>query len=92
MVFLLPYLCLAIWQVASVRCHLFQKAAALSILFILVHSVVDYPLRTLAVAVPFIYFNAPLFHLGIRPKDRKSVRRIRVRHNGCDIQVSIEAP
>lgn len=91
-VLLLAYLCLVIWQVASVRYNLFQKAAALSILFILVHSVVDYPLRTLAVAVPFIYFNALLFHLGIRPKDRKSVRRIRVRHNGRDIQVPIEAP
>lgn len=91
-VLLLAYLGLVIWQVASARYNLFQKAAALSILFILVHSVVDYPLRTLAVAVPFIYFNALLFHLGIRPKDRKTVRRILVRHNGRDIQVPIEAP
>jgi len=86
------YLVLIVWQVASVRYNLFQKAAALSILFILVHSVVDYPLRTLAVAVPFVYFNALLFHLGIRPKDRKSVRRIRVRHNGRDMDVPIESP
>jgi len=91
-VLLLAYIALVMWQVASVRYNLFQKAAALSILFVLVHSVVDYPLRTLAVAVPFIYFNAVLFHLGIRPRDRKSVRRVRVRHNGREIQVPIEAP
>lgn len=92
LVLLLAYLALVVWHVASVRYNLFQKAAALSILFILVHSVVDYPLRTLAVAVPFIYFNALLFHLGIRPRDRKSVRRVRVRHNGREMLVPVEAP
>jgi O-antigen ligase len=91
-VLLLSYIGVVVWQVASVRYNLFQKAAALSILFILVHSVVDYPLRTLAVAVPFIYFNALLFHLGIRPKDRKTVRRVRVRHNGREMNIPIEAP
>lgn len=91
-ILLFAYLALVVWQVASVRYNLFQKAAALSILFILVHSVVDYPLRTMAVAVPFIYFNALLFHLGIRPKDRKTVRRVRVRHNGREMHIPIEAP
>jgi O-antigen ligase len=39
-----------------------QKAAALGISFILLHSLVDYPLRTMAIGVVFIYFNAMLFH------------------------------
>ncbi len=41
-----------------------QRAATLAILFILIHSVVDYPLRTLGVAVPFTLFLAFLFHRG----------------------------
>ncbi|MEX3011462.1 O-antigen ligase family protein [Hoeflea sp. TYP-13] len=41
-----------------------HKAVSLAILFVLVHSVVDYPLRTLAVAFPFSVCIGLLFHSG----------------------------
>lgn len=40
-------------------------ACALSILFLLVHSVVDYPLRTMAISISFCLLIALLFHRGI---------------------------
>ncbi|MCA0023539.1 O-antigen ligase family protein [Mesorhizobium sp. B2-2-4] len=41
-----------------------QKAAFLSVSFLLVHSLVDYPLRTAALAMTFAYLNAIVFHKG----------------------------
>lgn len=38
-----------------------QRLALLSILLVLVHSVVDYPLRTMAVAMSFAFFSSLLF-------------------------------
>lgn len=38
-----------------------QKLAMLSIIVILIHSIVDYPLRTMAVAMVFAFLNALLF-------------------------------
>ncbi len=38
-----------------------QKAAALGIFFVLIHSIVDYPLRTLSLGVVFVVLNAVLF-------------------------------
>ncbi|WP_345099249.1 O-antigen ligase family protein [Chelativorans composti] len=64
------YLCLLMAQIMQVRHNQFQKAAFLAILFVLAHSVVDYPLRTMAVAVAFVYFNAILFSLDLRPQGR----------------------
>lgn len=59
---LLAYLLLFIGRLLS-ELDGFQKAAALSIFFILLHSMVDYPLRTMAIGVIFVYLNAILFHL-----------------------------
>jgi len=64
------YLVLIFVQLLGVRHSHFHKAAFLSILFVLIHSVVDYPLRTMAVAVAFIYFNAILFHTALKPAGR----------------------
>ncbi|RWC32704.1 O-antigen ligase [Mesorhizobium sp.] len=41
-----------------------QKAAFLSVSFLLVHSLVDYPLRTAALAMTFAYMNGIIFHRG----------------------------
>lgn len=38
-----------------------QKAAALGVFFWLLHSTVDYPLRTMGVAVVFAFLNAVVF-------------------------------
>jgi len=45
-----------------------QRLALLSILVILLHSLVDYPLRTMAIAMTFAFFNALLFSdAGLKP-------------------------
>jgi O-antigen ligase len=41
-----------------------QKVAFLSVSFLLVHSLVDYPLRTAALAMTFAYMNGIIFHRG----------------------------
>lgn len=41
-----------------------QKAAFLSVSFLLVHSLVDYPLRTAALAMTFAYMNGIILHGG----------------------------
>jgi hypothetical protein len=48
-----------------------QRLALLSIVVILLHSLVDYPLRTMAVAMIFAFFNALFFaDVGMQsPKD-----------------------
>ncbi len=55
---------LLVWRVLQTIQWPLHKAATLAILFILIHSVVDYPLRTLGVAFPFALFTAFLFHRG----------------------------
>ncbi|RUZ85347.1 O-antigen ligase domain-containing protein, partial [Mesorhizobium sp. M7A.F.Ca.CA.001.14.1.1] len=42
-----------------------QKMAFLSVSFLLVHSLVDYPLRTAALAMTFAYMNGVIFHKGL---------------------------
>ncbi|WP_457936139.1 O-antigen ligase family protein [Mesorhizobium sp. 10J20-29] len=39
-----------------------SRAALLSIVFIMVHSLVDYPLRTMSIALSFAFLNAIYFH------------------------------
>lgn len=55
-----------IWQTLKWPLH---KAATLSIVFLLIHSVVDYPLRTLALAFSFAFFLGVLFHRGAEKSD-----------------------
>jgi hypothetical protein len=62
-------------------CNLLQKAAALAVLFILVHSIVDYPLRTMAVAVAFMFFHAILFHPDLPSPDQRVSSRRKVRRH-----------
>lgn len=61
-------------QFWRVRTDGLRKVAYLSILFLLLHSLVDYPLRTFALLMPFAYFNAILFHTGSFARAKTSRR------------------
>jgi O-antigen ligase len=67
-----------------------QRAAFLSIIFILLHSTVDYPLRTMAIAVTFALLNGIYFHRLplFPPLSRKNT--MAVEHNGETMLVPIE--
>lgn len=65
------YIALLVGRMLEIRLGAFQKAAALAICFLLVHSLVDYPLRTFALALSFAYFNAILFHAGFDAKQAR---------------------
>jgi O-antigen ligase len=58
------YLIFLLISYTRVRREPLQKAAFLSVSFLLVHSLVDYPLRTAALAMTFAYMNAIIFHRG----------------------------
>ncbi|MEM6460959.1 MAG: O-antigen ligase family protein [Pseudomonadota bacterium] len=70
------FLVLLVWRFLETIHLPLHKAATLSILFILVHSIVDYPLRTLALAFTFTMFVGFLFHRGPeaieKPKSKQS--------------------
>ncbi|MER8848745.1 MULTISPECIES: O-antigen ligase family protein [Mesorhizobium] len=57
---------------AVIRGEPLQKAAFLSLAFLLVHSLVDYPLRTAALAMTFACLNGIVFHRGFA--DRLNLR------------------
>lgn len=57
---------------AVIRGEPLQKAAFLSLAFLLVHSLVDYPLRTAALAMTFACLNGIVFHCGFA--DRLNLR------------------
>ncbi|MBZ9740964.1 O-antigen ligase family protein [Mesorhizobium sp. CO1-1-4] len=69
-----------------------QKAAFLSISFLLVHSLVDYPLRTAALAMTFAYLNAIVFHGGFanRLNQRNEMARAS-RHDDDNLLVPVRA-
>lgn len=73
---------LLVRQGALIRFNQFQKAALLGIVFLLIHSVVDYPLRTMALAVTFVWLNAVIFHTDFRAQSGMKKRSLAVRHNG----------
>jgi len=58
--------------------------AFLSILMVLMHSAVDYPLRTMAVAMVFAFFNALLF-------SDAETRRVHSMPNGKEEYLPAEA-
>ena len=75
------YIVLLGWSVVRAgRLNSMQKAALLGILFLMVHSLVDYPLRTLALSLLFAWLNALIF---AKPEKRKK-GRMRVRHKAGD--------
>ena len=66
-----------------------QRAALISIVFLLIHSLVDYPLRTMALAMTFAFLNGILFHTGLRPLAHKKENLLEVEHNGEKLLVPI---
>lgn len=69
-----------------------QRAAFLSIIFILLHSTIDYPLRTMAIAVTFALLNGIYFHRIPLFKPLSRDEAIEVQHNGETILVPIARP
>lgn len=75
----------------GIRRNPFQKAAFLSVSFLLIHSLVDYPLRTAALAMTFAYMNAIIFHRGFAERSSQKSQVIEIDHNGDKLFVPIEA-
>ncbi|WP_187972748.1 O-antigen ligase family protein [Aquibium microcysteis] len=69
-----------------------QRAAFLSIVFVLLHSSIDYPMRTMAIAVSFAMLNGIYFHRIplFRPPSRSET--LEVSHNGETLYAPIERP
>lgn len=82
------YLFLLLFAFAGIRRDSFQKAAFLSTAFLLVHSLVDYPLRTAALAMTFAYMNAIIFHRGNVERMQKP-ELLEVDHNGDKLFVPV---
>ncbi|TIT57614.1 MAG: O-antigen ligase domain-containing protein, partial [Mesorhizobium sp.] len=66
-----------------------QKAAFLSVSFLLIHSLVDYPLRTEALAMTFACMNAIIFHKGFADRLAQKNELIEIHHNGDKLFVPI---
>ncbi len=66
-----------------------HKAATLAILFLLIHSVVDYPLRTLSLMFSFAFFLGLLFHRGSEKTQRNEAGEAFVDLNGKKISVPL---
>lgn len=75
----------------GIRREPLQKAAFLSVSFLLVHSLVDYPLRTAALAMTFAYMNAIIFHRGFADRSSQKRALMEIDHNGDKLFVPIGA-
>lgn len=85
------YLLLLVSAFARNRREPLQRAAFLSVFFLLVHSLVDYPLRTMALAMTFAFMNAIIFHKGFADRPAKKANMVEVDHNGGKLLVPVEA-
>lgn len=83
------YFILLFSTLARARRDPLQKAAFLSVSFLLIHSLVDYPLRTEALAMTFAYMNAIIFHKGFAGRLRQKSETIEIDHNGDKLFVPI---
>ncbi|MER8785992.1 O-antigen ligase family protein [Mesorhizobium sp. M1006] len=84
------YFLLLVAALARGRRDPLQKAAFLSVSFLLIHSLVDYPLRTEALAITFAYMNAIIFHKGFAERLSRQSEMIEIDHNGDKLLVPIE--
>ncbi|NDV89428.1 hypothetical protein GTW51_22535 [Aurantimonas aggregata] len=64
----------------------FKRSAAIAIAIILIHSTVDYPIRTFAILLMFAVLNGVLFHQGKRVKMPRS-RTLPVLIDGQEVSV-----
>ncbi|MER9545627.1 O-antigen ligase family protein [Mesorhizobium sp. M0437] len=83
------YFVLLLAALARVRRDPLQKAAFLAVSFLLIHSLVDYPLRTEALAMTFAYMNAIIFHKGFAERFSRKSEMIEIDHNGDKLLVPI---
>lgn len=79
-------------SIVRVRFSHFQKAAVLAILFVLIHSAVDYPLRAIGVAIPIVLFHAFVFHPEFSPANRRIAGLIDIDEGGQTRRVPVAAP
>ncbi|WP_288141909.1 O-antigen ligase family protein [Mesorhizobium sp.] len=84
------YFVMLFMALARVRRDPLQKAAFLSVSFLLIHSLVDYPLRTEALAMTFAFMNAIIFHKGFAARQKSEL--IEIDHNGEKLLVPIGTP
>ena len=64
--------------------------AILSVTFLLVHSLVDYPLRTMSLALSFALLNAIIFHAGRFARRTSARPALEVDLDGGRLLVPIE--
>ncbi|MER8530944.1 O-antigen ligase family protein [Mesorhizobium sp. M0494] len=83
------YFVLLFAALVRIRRDPLQKAAFLSVSFLLIHSLVDYPLRTAALAITFAYMNAIIFHKGFAERSSRKSEMIEIDHNGDKLLVPI---
>ncbi|RWK60417.1 O-antigen ligase family protein [Mesorhizobium sp.] len=86
------YFMMLFMALTKVRRDPLQKAAFLSVSFLLIHSLVDYPLRTEALAMTFAFMNAIIFHKGFAVRSAQKNELIEIDHNGDRLFVPIGAP
>ncbi|MCF6108996.1 O-antigen ligase family protein [Mesorhizobium muleiense] len=86
---MIGYFILLFAALVRIRRDPLQKAAFLSVFFLLIHSLVDYPLRTEALAMTFAYMNAIIFHKGFADRLAQKNKLIEVDHNGDKLFVPI---
>ncbi|MER9596998.1 O-antigen ligase family protein [Mesorhizobium sp. M0244] len=87
---MIGYFILLLIALVRIRRDSLQKAAFLSVSFILIHSLVDYPLRTGVLAMTFAYMNAIIFHKGFAERLSRKSEMIEIDHNGDKLLVPIE--
>ncbi|TJW73199.1 MAG: O-antigen ligase family protein, partial [Mesorhizobium sp.] len=84
------YFVMLFMALTRVRRDPLQKAAFLSVSFLLIHSLVDYPLRTEALAMTFAFMNAIIFHKGFAARQKREL--IEIDHNGEKLLVPVGTP
>ncbi|MCC2690408.1 MAG: O-antigen ligase family protein, partial [Rhizobiaceae bacterium] len=67
-----------------------RRMALLSITFLLIHSLVDYPLRTMSLALSFALLNAIIFHAGTFARSARAGPAMEVDVGGDRFLVPIE--
>jgi len=67
-----------------------RRMALLSLTFLLVHSLVDYPLRTMSLALSFALLNAIIFHSGTFARSARTRPAMEVDLDGHRLLVPIE--
>ncbi|MER9120465.1 O-antigen ligase family protein [Mesorhizobium sp. M0954] len=88
-VLMIGYFVVLFTALAKIRRDPLQKAAFLSVSFLLIHSLVDYPLRTAALAMTFAYMNAIIFHKGFAERLAQKNELIEIDHNGDKLFVPV---